>query len=134
MKKLLVLIFTLVAASGAFGQPSPPPSTTILIMFVKGQELHDMCKHYGEDSFPEGASYQEMLQIQAHNSFCQGYILGRAEAVSYENWSPPKDITRNQIYAIVKKYLDNHPEEWNEAAANSVLHALMEAFPLKKRQ
>jgi hypothetical protein len=134
MKKLCVLLFTLAAASAALGQSAPPPSAPTFLMFVKGQELHDACKHYGEDNFPEGSSHQEMLEIQDQLGFCKGYIMGRTEAMSDENWSPPNDITHGQVYAIVKKYLDNHPEKWNEFAANSVMNALREAFPLKKRE
>jgi hypothetical protein len=42
-------------------------------------------------------------------------------------------VTPGQIFAIVAKYLNNHPEKWNEPAVILVVEAIKEAFPQKKK-
>jgi hypothetical protein len=37
-----------------------------------------------------------------------------------------------QSLAVVGRYLDQHPEEWNEQATTLVLKALALSWPLKK--
>ncbi len=41
----------------------------------------------------------------------------------------PERTTLGQIAAVVSKYLNAHPEQWNQAAYLLVLLALKEAFP-----
>jgi hypothetical protein len=131
-KRLLLLVMLLVASLVAFGQKSPRLASPVALLFIKGQDLHDVCKYYGEDKFPAGSSVQERLRISNDSGFCSGYIVGQAETLSSEYWSPTTGVTVLQIVTVVKKYLDNHPEKWNDAAMNLVMGALSKAFPPKK--
>jgi len=47
-------------------------------------------------------------------------------ACIYSGWTP------DQARAVVDKYLDEHPEDWNRPAATQVLFALMEACPRRE--
>jgi hypothetical protein len=60
-----------------------------------------------------------------------GYVSGVYDATQ-DLYNIPVSPSRRQINAVVTKYLKNHPEKWSESAANLVIKALKEAFPLKK--
>ena len=47
-------------------------------------------------------------------------------ACIYSGWTP------DQARAVVDKYLDEHPEDWNRPAASQVLFALREACPRRE--
>ena len=57
-----------------------------------------------------------------------GYVQGVAEATA-SDYSLPKDITADQMCHIVAKFLEKHPERWNEPAPNLIRNALQEVFP-----
>jgi len=69
-----------------------------------------------------------------------GYILGVKEGTDdiasalkqTRVFDIPDGATKEQIVAVVSKYLKGHPEKWSEFAAILVIKALMEAFPLKQ--
>jgi hypothetical protein len=43
------------------------------------------------------------------------------------------NVTETQVYWVVGKYLDNHPEEWAYSADQEVFLAISDAFPPKKK-
>ncbi len=43
----------------------------------------------------------------------------------------PSNVTDDQICAVVGKWLDEHPEEWNKPGNELILNALIQAFPKK---
>jgi len=57
-----------------------------------------------------------------------GYVQGVVGSRCFNN-TLPKDITADQMCRIVAKFLEKHPERWNEPAHNLVRNALREAFP-----
>ena len=57
-----------------------------------------------------------------------GYVQGVAEATA-SDYSLPDAVTADQLCLIVAKFLEKHPERWNEPAPNLVRNALQEAFP-----
>ena len=105
---------------------------TGLISFNDGQGLHEKCRHQAEDSFPAGSSTQENFRLMGNDGYCVGYIIGVTEGVDVKFWSAPVPIKTAQVVAVVKKYLDDHPEKWNQPASWLVRNALIEAFPPKK--
>jgi hypothetical protein len=104
-----------------------------LIIFEDGQELHEKCRHQGEDSFPAGSSVQENLKIQGNDGYCIGYIIGAAEGMDLKFWSPPVPLKQEQVVAIARKYIDAHPEKWDQPASMLIRNALIEAFPPNKQ-
>ena len=106
---------------------------TKIMIFVMAQDLHDKCRLLDEDSFPPGSSRPDNLAIQGHTGFCVGYIVGIAETVDVKWWSPPETLKERQLVAVVKKYIDDHPEKWDQPASMLVRNALIEAFPPKKQ-
>jgi hypothetical protein len=66
---------------------------------------------------------------------CLGYVSGVADAVDQEN-APAgvpacfaTKITRKQLMAVVKKYLADHPDQWQHPAFRLAAAAIVEAFP-----
>jgi len=120
-----LLCFTPIIAAAQTAQD--PNYTGSYVMFYSGQELHDICKHYDSgESLVEG---DERDKIIGNNGICKGFILGSVQAIPVGKWSPPKEIGAKQTVAVVKKYVDNHPELWNQKAMALIWKALAEAFP-----
>jgi hypothetical protein len=44
----------------------------------------------------------------------------------------PDDVTADQLIAIVKKYLRDHPDQLHKTAAELIFNAYAKAFPCKK--
>jgi hypothetical protein len=70
--------------------------------------------------------------------FCSGYVIAIGEAerkvpagiYTLHNCIPP-EATWQQTVDVVKRYLDQHPEQRHYAAVNLVAMALAEAYPCK---
>ena len=64
----------------------------------------------------------------------QYYILGILDSIDGILICTPNNVNGRQIFAIVGKYINNHPEEWNGSAFNLVYRPLSKAFPCKKKK
>ena len=74
--------------------------------------------------------------------FAHGHIMGVAESHSYyssrwkecarRDFAPPSRSTIEELVRVVEKYLQTHPESWNQPAVILIHDALTEAFPCKK--
>jgi hypothetical protein len=131
-KTILLTLVAIISVAMCQNQTDSTGRTRILI-FVRGQRLQQACKHQGENEFPPGNSPSDNLTIQADTSFCEGYILGSAENIDLKWWSPPRDLTNGQVLGVVKKYLNDHPELWDQPASLLVNNSLIQAFPPGKR-
>ena len=59
-----------------------------------------------------------------------GFVFGVTMLMRDEKWLDiPKTAIPMQWYALVGKYLDDHPEEWNVNAERSVYRALYAVWP-----
>ncbi len=124
----LALCAVLVASSVLAQQGSPNG----FVFFLKGQDLHDMCLHWGEErALPYSDARDQEL---AADSKCQGFISGTIEGLSLDQWDPPNQASQRQIIAVVKKYVDNHPEQWDQRAKFLIRSAVIEAWPVGKKQ
>jgi len=73
---------------------------------------------------------------------CLTYIQGVNDAhntfVNYKELGPsyclPYDVNYGQLGKIIFTYLNEHPENINQAASTLVLEALKESFPCNKSQ
>jgi hypothetical protein len=79
--------------------------------------------------------YEKQLRgEQVVNYFSEGYFMGYVAGVFdvtclLNLFSTPTNVTQGQICAIVVKYLNEHPEEWNQPAFNLIINALHKSFP-----
>ena len=63
-----------------------------------------------------------------------GYVSGVAVAGQFIGWfSYPDGTTKGQLYSVVGKWIDDHPERWNDPPLVIVTTALQKAFPLKRK-
>jgi len=117
MRKLLALIFAVVASGAAMAQtPSPGPA------FENGNDLYRY--------LTATATPLTLIGI--------AYIAGVADAGSsgipmLGGWRfcLQLGITRTQLADVVKVWLEQHPEKRHYAAANLVAQAFEGAFPCK---
>ena len=65
-------------------------------------------------------------------SFAKGFVTGVANATAGVTWCPSADVTEEQIFQVVAKFMIGHPESQERRAANMVGDALAAAFPCKK--
>jgi hypothetical protein len=90
--------------------------------FYAGQKLVEDWNAYKMMSKPKPLKSPKLLQGMAHY---MGYVVGVIDS-NYDVIFFPPDVTVEQLLKAVGKYLDVHPEKWQEPAVNLVLQALME--------
>jgi len=76
---------------------------------------------------------------EADIGLCMGYVVGVADAMeafhsygkAFLDWRAciPNDVTRGQLMAVAKKFLNDHPEDLHLAAVGIVAQSMVEAFP-----
>jgi hypothetical protein len=65
-------------------------------------------------------------------SFAKGFVSGVADATAGVIWCPNADVTKEQIFQVVTKFMAGHPESRKDKAAAVVGDALAAAFPCRK--
>jgi hypothetical protein len=77
-------------------------------------------------------------QDASERGYCYGYVNAIAEAerrpAGFNGWYNclPAESTRKQLVDVVKRWLDQHPEQRHYSAAGLIAQALSEAFPCKR--
>lgn len=66
------------------------------------------------------------------NSKFYGYVMGVHDSLDGVVFCTPDNAKAGQILAVVKKYLQQHPELWSKGADLLAAAALKDAFPCKK--
>jgi hypothetical protein len=90
-----------------------------------GQWLHDLWQSYQKTSF---ANQEEA----AKSSIYTGFVSSGAQVMLDAGWLSASGITYGQMAAVVGKYLDDHPEQWNLDAEVLVYRALYAVWPVTK--
>lgn len=85
-----------------------------------GNDLQEMCAPP-----PSGGTSQP-------NLFCSGYIRGIADVTQDEGFIDIRSSTNGKLMDVVRKYLEDHPEDRKRSASKLVVMALMDVFPAKK--
>ncbi|MEV4782112.1 Rap1a/Tai family immunity protein [Burkholderia sp. LMU1-1-1.1] len=67
----------------------------------------------------------------ATNNKFYGYVMGVHDALDGIVFCSPNNAKAGQILAVVKKYLQQHPELWSKEASLLAASALKEAFACK---
>jgi hypothetical protein len=85
--------------------------------------------------FPDGVAHStdELVHAELGLGFCKGYIEAHAEELGLAGKvCLTTDNKPDQLIAVVKKYLADHPELWDKPAMWLVRDALAQAFPCSK--
>ncbi|GAA0704587.1 Rap1a/Tai family immunity protein [Dokdonella soli] len=61
------------------------------------------------------------------------YVSGVVDALDGASICIPDGVKLGQLVAMVGKYLDDHPDQWNQAASTQVLLSLWPRFPCAKK-
>jgi len=59
-----------------------------------------------------------------------GYVTGVIDTLG-DALCLPDDVSNRQVTAIAAKYLNGHPEQWNQPAPQLVMRAMRAAFPCR---
>jgi len=95
---------------------------------------------YGENFIIDGSKAWEQYDNGRKdiNDIAFGYYLGTINGIrtSVDGvlFCLPKNTTNNQLGAIVRKYIKNNPEKWNDGAWSLIFTPLRKAFPCKKKK
>ena len=116
MKKLLVLVVVLIligAASWAQGSMGT------------GQWLHDFWTSYQKVKINQTSTPSDTMDAVEY----MGFVEGAGRVMQDAGWLDLTRITYGQQFAVVGKYLEDHPEQWNLRAEVSVFWALYAVWP-----
>ena len=61
-------------------------------------------------------------------AYYMGFVTGVCDATSHF-YDAPANLTKNQLFAIVAKYLKENPEKWSQPGSLLVIEALRKSFP-----
>lgn len=61
-----------------------------------------------------------------------GFVVGVHDAIEGILVCAPNQVKIGQIVGMVKKYVRENPDKWNQSASNLVINALSSAFPCKR--
>jgi hypothetical protein len=93
---------------------------------MTGHDLKGYCEFYP-------------VQTQA-TAACMGYVFGTLDTSRLMNkmfkgqlFCEPQRVTGDQIIAMTKKYLSDHPEELHLVAASLIFGMYTKAFPCKEK-
>lgn len=86
-----------------------------------------------------GNELQSMCKNKAEEMECLHYIVGTVDGINVGHYiekksaffSFPENVTRGQIVAIVKKHMENNPQELHRTASVIILVAVVDAFGKK---
>jgi hypothetical protein len=67
------------------------------------------------------------MQVLPSSRFYEGYVTGWVENSGLVI-TLPTDVTFDQLYAVVGKWLENHPEKWHLHRVECIYDALYDAF------
>ena len=118
MKPVLFGLFSLILV-GIPGRASA--------QYVNGSKLYIDCK-----SFLEAHTRSEMSPTQPIDAvFCTGYVEGTVDAQNGVAYNVPNGVLLRQLVDIIYKYLMDHPEERELAAASLILRAMVTTYGKK---
>ena len=121
MKKLgIILVFASLVGAAGWAQGTKNIEGT-------GQRLHLRWLEYQKQARDDRSA------LLWESGMFMGFVSGVSAVLEgTQTISPPADITLGQKCAVVGRYLEAHPEEWNKHEAIIVLKALLEAWPPKQ--
>jgi hypothetical protein len=105
---------------------------SVILAFETGYDLKKICVERKE-------AEMELVCHTYIEGVLEGISLGArvtsfditGEYVNYKLFCLPKDGTIGQYVEVIKKYIEDHPENLNEPSAPLISLAIKEAFPCK---
>ena len=94
--------------------------------FIDGNNLYQAGLEYYKNNIGERCNWFQ-------NGFYEGYVDGAFDAYYSILICPPNNIKAGQVFDIVFKYLQEHPEIRNKPANIIILKALNKIWPCKKK-
>ena len=124
MKHTICLLGVVLALSFLLSPASAAGEEAIVVSGLQGHDLLALC------TSPAGST---------ELNFCFGYIEGIRDGLvwlaaarkSKASVAIPRGTTKEQLAAVIVKYLNDHPERQARAAGILVFVALKQAFPPK---
>lgn len=95
--------------------------------FVDGNKLKSLSDGYKRAS-QSNATTRDLMDA---NEF-MGYVKGAHDSYDRALKCTPDKFTTGQLSAVVAKYLDANPEQWEQSGDILVFSAVSNAFPCKK--
>jgi hypothetical protein len=103
-----------------------------------GNKLREKCKLFFAGQAPPTMTDMERIDT----GYCAGYLDGATEVEQEWSWVEgksskathyclPKEATKGQMFLVVKKWMDEHPEELHKSADIIIHKAFLKAFPCK---
>jgi len=84
-------------------------------------------------NFYDGYKLKEMIDNKTGQELTAvGYVVGVSDAYDGEYFCIPQRAKVGQLHAVVKKSLEDNPQDWHMAAFLLVVVALKQSFPCKK--
>lgn len=101
--------------------------TTLYAAYWDGYKLKEMFDAYdrADNGRPLATDYQDVGQVN-------GFVVGVHDSVEGTIICVPAKVKLGQLVGIVKKYIRDNPEKWNEPASDLVMQALSSTFPCKR--
>lgn len=128
MNRMGLKVAAVVAAMFLVVQPAQAKDSSDTMSYYKsGNDLVNVMREY--DKAQAGTKY-DAYDVGSFMGYLQGATDATASRGLYEL---PDGVTVGQIAAIVSKFLNANPENWNLPAAALITLALMEAFPAAKQ-
>jgi Rap1a immunity proteins len=118
MKKMLICIAILLTTAEVFGDN----------IYGSGQWLHDdwLANQRIDNHTDQGADVMKAGEYW-------GFVEATKQIYQLNGGlDMPPSVAEGQVDAVVGKYLDDHPEEWNQPASVLVYKALRSMFPPKR--
>lgn len=117
MKKLFVLVVVLILVGAAsWAQSNTGTGQWLHGLWINYQKIHTTDKDWS--AIADAKEYM-------------GVVWGAAHVMRDANWIDLEGTTQGQMWAVVGKYLDDHPEQWNFSAEALVYLALYAVWPGK---
>lgn len=130
MKKLLAFLLALISSVATAQQPNAFKLIHTADLRSALVEWQNESNGIDSPSTEAGAA----ATIYAHEAF--GYVTGISQMLGDSKaacFPPPPKGSMRQSIAIVIKYMDAHPEQWQYNSQGIVTAALSEAFPCLKK-
>lgn len=117
MKKSIVLVVLILIGTASWAQST----------FGTGQWLHDLWTSYQRAKNSQTSTPSDTMDPVEY----MGFVEGAGRVMQDAGWLDMTRITYGQQFAVVGKYLDDHPEKWNNRAEVLVFWALYAVWPGK---
>ena len=124
---LFLIFFVSVGVQYAEGESFVPP-------LLRGVQLKEICA-----SLDETTEKLVLNELPFNAGLCLGYITSYIDSWFFNVFFTPNktvcmpdNVSNKQIIAIVKKWLNDHPEKLNEFAHQNISDALRDTFPCSK--